>query len=156
MYRIKVPCCCCLSHRIRAVQHPPPRWNHPDESLHCLCRDACVGRTVAVRQGGVFSKGFGSGNTAACRTFCSCWRQINVNVSVRTLNVNDDDVTQQIYHVYVVLMCLHICLTCCWGSSSGWLWWWTPPLLSHSSEGWTVLWSQRENKEEIHECLKLH
>lgn len=41
------------------------------EDLHCLCGDVCVGRTVEVWQRTI-SKEFGSGNTAACRTFCSC------------------------------------------------------------------------------------
>lgn len=42
--------------------------------LHCLRRDVCVcGRTVEEARQEILSKEFGSGNTAACRMFCSCY-----------------------------------------------------------------------------------
>lgn len=109
----------------RSVAHSPPHSDHPKGSLHCLCRDVCE-----IQRGShpkIFSKEFGSGNTAACRTFCSCWKHIHENVKARTRSL-------------LLRRRRGVVLTCCWGNSFGWFWLWTLLLLSHSSEGWTCLW----------------
>lgn len=65
------------------------KWSAPTALLKSSKRQSAllVSRRLWQRvevQQGTFSKESGSDNTAACRTFCSCWKQVQENVKVRT------------------------------------------------------------------------
>lgn len=121
----------------QSVLHPESYLSHSKRQFAMLV-SIRLRRTVEAQ---LFSKESGSGNTAACRTFCSCWEHIHEHASVTAQML-----IRICWHCTMKLRAAGFLLTCCWGNSFGWLWWWKLLLLSHSFGDWTDLWLKNKIK----------